>query len=331
MTRCCEIDIKYNDAEISKNISKSIIDITYTDNEQGKADDLEIVVENRDNRWNTKFFPKKGSKIEVSLKLYNWYKAGEIINVRWGNFTIDELTYSSDATFKISCIAEKCAGSFVTEKKWRTWENIRLKDMCDTLAKENNMRLVYKPANNYKHKMLYQIGVTDSDFILAQCNREIGFKVKIADDKIVIFEDSIGDSGVKLSFKDLSSYMFNSKTFGVYKACEVKYFDAESGEVITYRKEDDAIKNNDSVLVVEQEALSSEEAKKIAAAKLIEANNKEITASISLMGNPNIWTGYEVELSDFGVFSGKYVIDKVTHTISGSQGYITNFDCYLKR
>lgn len=110
----------------------------------------------------------------------------------------------------------------------------------------------------------------------------------------------------------------------------MKYFNVESGEVVTYRAEDANIKN-DSVLIIEEHAESSEEAKTIAEAELKKANDKEITGNIAMMGNPEIFTGCKLEIADVGVFAGIYIVEKVTHSISNSQGYTTSFDCYLKR
>lgn len=49
------------------------------------------------------------------------------------------------------------------------------------------------------------------------------------------------------------------------------------------------------------------------------------------MGNPEIWTASEIDIDEVGVFSGTYIIEKVTHSISNSSGYTTSFECYLKR
>lgn len=329
MARTAALSVTYKGKDISKDISASLINFTYTDNEQGKADEIELLLENKKGLWSGSWYPEKGSVIETGLKLYDWNKMGEIINVKWGRFTIDELTLSSAGTFSMKAISEKCAGAFSTEKKCRTFENITLKDMVTKIADENNMQLVYKAQKNTKYTKLYQLYYTDSSFIFIQADKA-GHKCKISDDKIIIYDNSIKNTGIKLKPSNVSAYEFKAKTFGTYKAAEVKYFNVESGEVVTYRAEDTNIKN-DSVLIIEEHAESSEEAKSIAESELKKANNKEITGSVSLMGNPEIWTASEIDIADVGVFSGTYIIEKVTHSISNSQGYTTSFDCYLKR
>ena len=143
MARISNLNITYKGKDISKDISASLINFTYTDNEQGKADEIELLLENKKGLWSGSWYPEKGSVIEAGLKLYDWNKMGEIINVKWGRFTIDELTLSSAGTFLMKAISEKCAGAFSTEKKCRTFENITLKDMVTKIADENNICSLY--------------------------------------------------------------------------------------------------------------------------------------------------------------------------------------------
>lgn len=329
MARTAALSVTYKGKDISKDISASLISFTYTDNEQGKADEIELLLENKKGLWSGSWYPEKGSVIEAGLKLYDWNKMGEIINVKWGRFTIDELTLSSAGTFSIKAISEKCAGAFFNELRCRTFENITLKEMCEKIASENNMGLIYKAKNNIKYSRVYQLYYSDASFLFMQADKA-GHKCKISDDKIIIYDNSIKNTGIKLKPSNVSAYEFKAKTFGTYKAAEVKYFNVESGEVVTYRAEDTNIKN-DSVLIIEEHAESSEEAKSIAEAELKKANDKEITGSVSLMGNPEIFTGCQLEISDVGVFAGTYIVEKVTHSISNSAGYTTSFECYLQR
>lgn len=329
MARTAALNVTYKGKDISKDISASLINFTYTDNEQGKADEIELLLENKSGLWSSSHYPEKGSIVEIGLVLYDWNKMGEVIKVNWGRFTIDELTLTSAGTFSIKAISEKCAGAFFNELRCRTFENITLKEMCEKIASENNMGLIYKAKNNIKYSRVYQLYYSDASFLFMQIDKA-GGKSKISNDKIIVYDSSIKNTGIKLSPKDVKSYEFKSKTFGIYKACEVKYFNTETGEVVTYRAEDENIKN-DSVLIIDKHAESSEDAKSIAEAELKKANGKEITATISLMGNPEIFTGCQLEISDVGVFAGTYIVEKVTHSISNSAGYTTSFECYLQR
>lgn len=58
-----------------------------------------------------------------------------------------------------------------------------------------------------------------------------------------------------------------------------------------------------------------------------EKNKEKETASMTLRGNFSLLAGQNVELTDFGKFSGKYAIEKSTHSLSGA--YTTDIE--LKR
>lgn len=329
MARIAALSIVYKGKDISKNIASSLISFTFVDNEQGKANEIELLLENKNGLWSSSHYPEKGSVVEIGLKLYDWYKLGEVISVNWGRFTIDELASSSAGIFSMKAISEKCAGAFFNEKRCRTFENVTFREICERILNENNMSLIYKAKKNIKYTKLYQLSSSDASFLLLQAYKS-GTKGKVVDDKVIIYDISIKDTGIKLSPKNVKSYEFKSKTFGTYKACEVKYFNAATGEVVTYRAEDGKIKN-DSVLIIDEHAENTEHAKNLAESELKRANEKEITASITLMGNPEIFTGCELEINNVGVFAGTYIVEKVTHSISNSQGYTTSFECYMKR
>lgn len=66
---------------------------------------------------------------------------------------------------------------------------------------------------------------------------------------------------------------------------------------------------------------------KKAKAAMDEKNKEKETASMTLRGNFSLLAGQNVELTDFGKFSGKYAIEKSTHSLSGA--YTTDIE--LKR
>ncbi|MGT1528106.1 phage protein D, partial [Salmonella enterica subsp. enterica serovar Enteritidis] len=47
---------------------------------------------------------------------------------------------------------------------------------------------------------------------------------------------------------------------------------------------------------------------------------------LSLMGCPQLTAGNKIELSDFGVLSGQWLIDKSMHKLTRSGGYTTEID-----
>ena len=77
-------------------------------------------------------------------------------------------------------------------------------------------------------------------------------------------------------------------------------------------------------MIINQKADNIEDAKKMAKKKLRQANKKEITGNITLMGDLRFVGGSNITISGFGAFDGQYAIEKATHSIGSS--YTTKLD-----
>ena len=60
-------------------------------------------------------------------------------------------------------------------------------------------------------------------------------------------------------------------------------------------------------------------------AAIAEANHSETTLSFSTMGQPTLAAGQTINITGLGRASGKYYIDKATHSVGDS--YTTAFEC----
>ena len=61
-------------------------------------------------------------------------------------------------------------------------------------------------------------------------------------------------------------------------------------------------------------------------AALSEQNEDQSAGDITLIGNPKLVAGSTILLKNLGVFSGRYLIKQSRHSISRTQGYITNIE-----
>ena len=117
-----------------------------------------------------------------------------------------------------------------------------------------------------------------------------------------------------------------TKIQGTYKDVKLQYHDPVKNETLVYHGTDvyQSSEGSGRTLEINQKADNLADAQKIAKKKLRKANSKEITASIRLMGDLRFLGGNNLTLSGFGLFSGKYSIEKATHTISN--GYTTGLE-----
>lgn len=315
------------ETDISEDIGNRLISFTYSDNKQGEADDIEITLQNRDGVLSSVKLPDKGATIKAGLELFDWQSQGERTHVSFGTFNIDEITADSRGVFTIKAIASICETAFKNEKKWKTWENVTLREIVTRIAADNNLQLIWKGQEGEIYKSLYQIEESDAEFILKKTADE-GLKIKINEEKLVVYADSVGKCGVNITPEILINYSFKSKTFGVYDSCKVSYLSPETNQVY-YAVYVDETKAKTKCLNLDYQARSYNEALAKAKSELKRHNEREITASIELPGTPEIWSDTETELSGFGLFSGNYLIESVKHTF-GRNGYTTAADLVLK-
>ena len=87
---------------------------------------------------------------------------------------------------------------------------------------------------------------------------------------------------------------------------------------------EDGTEGTGRTLIINQKADTIADAKKIAKKRLEDANRKEITGSLTLMGDLRFVGGSNITISGFGSFDGQYIIEKATHSIGSS--YTTKID-----
>ena len=91
---------------------------------------------------------------------------------------------------------------------------------------------------------------------------------------------------------------------------------------------DDSVEGSSRVLEITERAENEADAAALCKKKLAAANSREITGSITLKGDNRFSAGVNIELEGFGMFSGKYLITRAAHSVSGS-GYTTSLDLQM--
>ena len=51
LSRRTEVEIAFDGADITNSIKPYLLSVTYTDNEEGETDDLQVKVQDRDGEW----------------------------------------------------------------------------------------------------------------------------------------------------------------------------------------------------------------------------------------------------------------------------------------
>lgn len=332
--------IKYNNKDISVDISKYLKSISYTDNLSGEADDLQITLEDKAGLWQSTWMPEKGALLDVILQQKYWQTLSALPqSLRLGLFEIDEITssgYPSEVQIKAVSVPDN--NTLRGTERSRSWEKAKLQVIANDIASAAGMSLFWDTEENPVLDRAEQTEQSDLSFLYAIC-KDKGLALKISDKKIIIFDEAKyeaekakitivkpgtvykKESGMKYLFVG-TGYSLRTKIRDIYAACRVSYQQGSSKSNIeaTYT----AAGKKGKTLQVNEQVESVAEALNLVKKRLREKNKDEVTGSLNMLGNFVLLSGVTVNLLGFGAFDDKYLITRASHDIGS--GYTTNID-----
>ena len=321
------IHIVYEGKDISRDIAPFLLTFSFTDNEGGKADDLALTLEDKNLAWLLDWTPSKSDTITASIIKSD---GDQLTTLPCGTFSVDQIDYSCPP----SVLTLKAASSAITtkarrEKHTRSWENVTLRGVLSDLAAENGLSLFMDSAGHGVLERVEQVEQSDLEFMKALCE-DYGQAVKIQAGQVIVYdleEYEAKTSAAKITREDkrLLSWKFSTKTAKTYKGARVKYHDPVKHEDYEAEDLDDYQEGSEEWLEIHERVESQGDAQRVAHKRLHEANRREVTGSVTLIGDVRFLAGMNVDLEDFGNFSGKYSITKATHKVDSS-GYTTTLE-----
>lgn len=314
MSRTANIDVSINLHSITGQIAGETTSLTYTDCASESVDDISLSIENRTGKWMNSWFPNKGDSLTAKIITNEWTG---ILNC--GEFVIDDVEFGGGPlTVDIKGLAMKVGSDFTEKKRSRTWEKVTIKGVAESLAAKENIQLDYRASYNPAVSFVSQTNQSDKSFLYDLCAK-YGLTMKMYSTRVIIYDaeelealaavDTLYPTSVKPGWKAKTTISDTG-----YSAVEVSYTD-RSGKVLKYRYEVKGTTAKCYSFTAKVDNLA--EAQRVAKAKFREVNKAETTFNCELPGDTRYVSGATVMLSGFGMFDGKYYIDKATHKIGG--------------
>lgn len=318
--------IQFEGEEITGEPECSLLSLTFTDAEDGKTDDLQFVLEDRDliwaGNWLDQASASKGAKVEAQIYVE---EEGRTSVLPCGEFEVDSVGLSGFPT-KVTVRATSLpySSGIREEKKSKTWEQYSLSGIAAEIAAGGGMELEYLTDTDPYYESVEQVEEADAVFLLGLA-WEAGLVMKTSQGKIILYdrsfyEDQEPAADLKRSGGDILSYSFDTDTLGAsYSKCVCKYVDPETGDVITgeYVPEDGA-DSDMPVLNIDKKAATVAEAEANAKAAYENAIKNKYTMEMTLVGDPMYMVGLNVQVEGFGAFDGKYSVSSARHSLAGT-------------
>lgn len=321
------INLKYEKSDLTKSIAPYVKSFSYTDNEGGKADDLQLSLEDADDLWKGAWFPTKGSVLKA--KVENRVE-GKKYFCNCGTFEIDEISVEgSPDTITLKGISSLTSKAIKTEKKYNTFNNKKLSEIADKIAGDNELACFFL-AEDLAFKRLEQRGESDLTFLKRICDRN-DINLKIKDETLILFEtekleDAKPVAVIKRGISPVSRYNFTTKTYEIFKACTVSYWDAEERQEKKYTFIPPGAPLKGEVCKINKRVESMAAAKAMAKKTLRGKNKHEVSGQLEVYGDTRLLSGLSILCEGFGVFDGKYMITEATHTYDLNSGYRTSLN-----
>ena len=332
--------------DVSSDLQPYFISATYTDNEEDEADDLQIVLQDRESIWVTKWFASMleaasssssgALKIEASFFRENWNGDGKTDNISTGEMELDSVTAGgppSSVTIKATSLP--FSSQIRQTEQSKAWESYFLSKIASEIAEEQGMTCMFLADKDPFYRRVEQFRTSDMVFLSKLCH-EAGFSLKATGNQIVIFgQPSFEAKDAILTIKrgsgTYTKYNLSTGRAGTdYSSCRVSYVDPKTGSCIeaTVTVEDyDQESQTNQQLEITAAVSSIAEAQNLAEKYLRLYNKYAKTVSFTIPGNPSVAAGLNVTLEGWGAFDGKWVIKQAKHTISKKSGYTTQINC----
>ena len=354
MPRTPTLRISYEGTEITEDIREFIVDASLTDNLEGKADDLRIVIENRDLRWLDTWLPGEGDRVSFQLG----YAPEDL--TPGIEFEVDEPEWTGQPD--MLCLGGVAVPVTASLRELRSvaYEETTLAEIAQQIASRHGLTLV-GDVPDIQFKRVSQKEQTDLSFLrklaadygvvfkVESASRLVFFRVEsleLTDPVVEIARvpspeaNTVAEATQSQKLLYPSNYRLKRKAAGTYKAASIRYQDAESGEFIEYVVDADGNEvpqpdegeegtiGSESTLRIRERVESVEQARIRAIEALKRANRARVTLSMTLEGEPLLSAGTTFTLIGWKRLDGKYLLEKAVHRLSRSQGYRCSVEAY---
>lgn len=314
-----------------------------------ETDELEVVLEDRDRRWQGPWFPVRGDIVNLEIGY-----EGEEWMLDCGDFQVDELElHGPPDTFHLKCIAAGITPSLRTTRS-AAYENQTLSQIAQTVAQRHQLTLVNAPQNvNVTWQRITQRHETDLAF-LRRLALAHNYDFSIRGSALVFYaRTTLEDAATVLTITRGSaqgseyqpryampmpqvagqgifakSFEFKTKTQKIYESATVAYQNPQQKALLAAQYKDEDSPTGDDLYIVAR-CETPQQAQLKAQSALHDANMLEVTGKIETEGTVLLVAGVNVELMGFATFDGKYHIETSRHRLERSGGYTTEIEVRL--
>lgn len=303
--------ILFNQKDVTTVLSEFVTGISVTDS-VNECDNISLTLDDSSGKWRNQWYPVKTDQISIEFG----YKGQSPVKVQNCFVDMISLTGAPD-TVTINAKSGHIDKAMQT-KVTKSYDNTTLRNIVNYIAQKHGLKVIGQ-IEDIKFKRKTQKNTSDESF-LKKLAEEYGYYIAFKKGQLVFEKkENVKKDTSKLTItrQDCLRYSFRDQTSRVYKACTVTFWDAQKRQCITHTENVSGLKTGDT-LIIRKRVESLDEAKKLAKSALTARNERQVEASLSVIGQNCYVAGAQINLTGFGVLSGVYTITRATHTLSSS-------------
>ena len=246
LARRTAVEIAFSGVDITNSIRPYLKSVTYTDNEDGEADDLQIQLHDRDSIWLEKWLAEAIEaasaaklKMDAAIVRENWLGDGKDIVLPCGDFELDDVSLSGPpAAISLKGTSLPFSTQIRQTEKSRSWENYSLSGIANEIAAINGMHRMYECAGDQYYSRVEQFRTSDIDFLSRLC-RDAGISLKATGSIIVLFDQAAYEAKntvITIERGKAGGYIKYKLNAGAadcqYSSCRVSYVEPATGKCI---------------------------------------------------------------------------------------------------
>ncbi|WP_413874176.1 phage late control D family protein [Albidovulum sp.] len=310
--------------DVSGNFRDRLLGLTVTDEDGGKADRIEIEVDDRDGRV---AFPDMDTLLDVSLGFRQPFGGSALSYM--GRYAVDGVAGAGPAQrMRITATAADMKGD-IRAPKTRAWEDKTLKDIVAKIAAEAKLKPVVGQSVGSAH-WPYIAQTVESDLhFLTRIAATLDATAKPAGGALVVQRRGEGKTAagdavtpVAIDAGRIASWTWKVDGRAEYRQVEAEWSDTPAGQRRKVTRG-----QGKPVQRLRHLYASAEEATRACDGELSRAGRASLSISVDLAGfEPGLFAGGSVSLSGLrSELEGEWHIARVTHELGGG-GLITKFD-----
>lgn len=307
------VTIIYNKKNITQDISKYVVSLSYTDFEKDQADEINLILKDPDDKFKGNWQPAKGDKIQAKIG----YTGEPTLNC--GIFTVDEheLESSDDGDFVTIKALATSINSNLKEKNNKPYESKTLVQIAQEIGDRHGFN-VAGSEGHVKVGRITQYNESDLGF-LRRVSNLYGYLFKITD-TVLTFEKLANLESAKplsvITKKDITRLRLRDTSAKTYSACTVEYHNPKTGKLTSYTAHGTKTGVRNDILHLDTKCDSKQQAKTVADAGL---KNGQVTVEGTVYlksGNPYFIAGCNFTLKEYLNWNGKYHITQSNHEVT---------------